>query len=137
MATPSNNPPLLEVKNRRVEFPTRRGTLLAVDDVSFDIAPGDALLLETHPRFLEEQRHRRDFLLVSPVADSQPPRHERAWVAVTILAAMVVVASLESFISVSLFQIALVGAGLIVLLSLSGAVVWTSRNALAPPAPGE
>jgi peptide/nickel transport system ATP-binding protein len=41
MAT--NNPPLLEVKNLRVEFPTRRGTLLAVDDVSFDIAPGEVL----------------------------------------------------------------------------------------------
>ena len=39
----SNNPPLLEVKNLRVEFPTRRGTLLAVDDVSFEIAPGEVL----------------------------------------------------------------------------------------------
>src|SRR5262245_30405746 len=41
--TATNNPPLLEVKNLRVEFPTRRGTLLAVDDVSFDIAPGEVL----------------------------------------------------------------------------------------------
>jgi peptide/nickel transport system ATP-binding protein len=34
---------LLEVKNLRVEFPTRRGTLVALDDVSFDIAPGEVL----------------------------------------------------------------------------------------------
>ena len=35
--------PLLEVLNLRVEFPTRRGTLLALDDISFDIAPGEVL----------------------------------------------------------------------------------------------
>jgi peptide/nickel transport system ATP-binding protein len=31
------------VRNLRVEFPTRRGTLTAVDDVSFDIMPGEVL----------------------------------------------------------------------------------------------
>jgi peptide/nickel transport system ATP-binding protein len=36
-------PPLLEVRNLRVDFPTRRGTLLALDDVSFSIAPGEIL----------------------------------------------------------------------------------------------
>jgi len=35
--------PLLEVRHLRVEFPTRRGTLVAVDDLSFDIAPGEIL----------------------------------------------------------------------------------------------
>jgi peptide/nickel transport system ATP-binding protein len=35
--------PLLQVKNLRVEFNTRRGTLVAIDDVSFDIAPGEVL----------------------------------------------------------------------------------------------
>ena len=34
---------LLSVRNLRAEFPTRRGTLLALDDVSFDIAPGEIL----------------------------------------------------------------------------------------------
>src|ERR1043165_5513095 len=34
---------LLQVRHLRVEFPTRRGTLLALDDVSFDIAPGEVL----------------------------------------------------------------------------------------------
>jgi len=35
--------PLLEVSHLRVEFPTRFGTLLALDDVSFEIAPGEIL----------------------------------------------------------------------------------------------
>jgi peptide/nickel transport system ATP-binding protein len=35
--------PLLAVEGLRVEFPTRRGTLVAVHDVSFDIAPGEVL----------------------------------------------------------------------------------------------
>jgi peptide/nickel transport system ATP-binding protein len=34
---------MLEVKQLRVEFPTRRGTLTALDDVSFSIAPGEVL----------------------------------------------------------------------------------------------
>ena len=41
--TRGSNAPLLQVSNLRVEFPTRRGTLLAVDDISFDIAPGEVL----------------------------------------------------------------------------------------------
>src|SRR5512140_4028134 len=34
---------LLSVKNLVVEFPYRRGTLRALDDISFDIAPGEVL----------------------------------------------------------------------------------------------
>jgi peptide/nickel transport system ATP-binding protein len=34
---------LLQVKNLVVEFPTRRGTLRALDDISFEIAPGEIL----------------------------------------------------------------------------------------------
>ncbi len=43
MAVPRANRPLLEVKNLRVEFPTRRGKLVAVDDISFHIDPGEVL----------------------------------------------------------------------------------------------
>ncbi|MCS5606408.1 MAG: ABC transporter ATP-binding protein, partial [Alphaproteobacteria bacterium] len=39
----SNTQPLLSVLNLRIEFPTRRGTLVAVDDISFNIAPGEIL----------------------------------------------------------------------------------------------
>jgi peptide/nickel transport system ATP-binding protein len=38
-----NQMSLLSVKNLVVEFPTRRGTLRALDDISFDIAPGEIL----------------------------------------------------------------------------------------------
>ena len=40
---PSNTQPLLSVLNLRIEFTTRRGTLVAVDDISFNIAPGEIL----------------------------------------------------------------------------------------------
>lgn len=36
-------PPILEVRNLRIEFPSRRGTLVAVDGISFAIAPGEVL----------------------------------------------------------------------------------------------
>jgi peptide/nickel transport system ATP-binding protein len=42
LADPAGEP-LLSVRHLRVEFPTRRGTLVAVHDVSFSIAPGEVL----------------------------------------------------------------------------------------------
>ncbi|MEX0385674.1 SLC13 family permease [Spiribacter onubensis] len=53
------------------------------------LRPGDTLLLETHPSFLERQRDARDFYLVSGVEDSAPPQHEKAWLALPILIGMV------------------------------------------------
>ena len=43
MVQDNNGPALLSVRNLRIEFPTRRGTLVAVDDISFDISPGEIL----------------------------------------------------------------------------------------------
>jgi di/tricarboxylate transporter len=71
---------------------------------------GDVLLLETHPRFLEQHRNGRDFLLVSAVADSTPKRHERAGIALTILGLVVVAMSFEGISGVSVFNVAMLGA---------------------------
>lgn len=73
------------------------------------LAPGDTLLLEAHPSFVDQQKNNRDFFLVSRLEDSQPPRHERAIVAVAILAGMVLLASLTSM---GMFKAALLAAGL-------------------------
>ena len=39
----SNTQPLLSVLNLRIEFPTRRGILVAVDDISFHVNPGECV----------------------------------------------------------------------------------------------
>ncbi len=43
MTTIEQKQPLLQVKNLVIEFPNRHGTLRAIDDISFDIAPGEIL----------------------------------------------------------------------------------------------
>lgn len=55
---------------------------------------GDTLLIEARPSFYEQQRNNRDFLTISRLDDSTPPRHERAPVAIALLAAMVLAVSL-------------------------------------------
>jgi di/tricarboxylate transporter len=73
---------------------------------------GDTLLLEAHPEFVDQQRNARDFLLVSPLADSAPLRYEKAPVALAILIGLVVLATLEWL---SMLKAALLGAGLMLI----------------------
>ena len=65
---------------------------------------GDTLLLEARASFAAQNRDSRDFFLVSAIEDSARPRHERAWVSLAVLAAMVVVVSsgLMSMLNASL-----------------------------------
>lgn len=72
---------------------------------------GDTLLIEAHPRFIDQQRDRRDFFLVSGIQDSKPMRHDRAWIALGILASMVAVVSIGWL---SMLNAALIAAGLMV-----------------------
>jgi di/tricarboxylate transporter len=73
---------------------------------------GDTLLLEAHASFAEEQRNSADFFLVSRVENSSPPRHERAWVALLLLLAMVIVVTFEW---VDMLTAAMIAGGLMIL----------------------
>lgn len=73
------------------------------------LQPGDALLLDVRPPFLERHRNSADFLLISPISDYVPIRHERAWLAWAILGAVILAASVGFL---SMFKAALLGAGL-------------------------
>jgi di/tricarboxylate transporter len=57
------------------------------------LQPGDTLLLEARPAFVQQQRNSRDFFLVSSLVDSAPPRHDKAVLAIVILIGMVLLAT--------------------------------------------
>ncbi len=56
---------------------------------------GDVLLLEAPPRFMRNHQHDPAFALVAEVEGSTAPRHDKAWIAISIVIAMVVVNTLE------------------------------------------
>ncbi|ATJ83658.1 SLC13 family permease [Halomonas beimenensis] len=57
------------------------------------LQPADVLLLEARPPFIERHRQSRDFLLISQLNGSARPAHERAWLAWSILAGVVLLAT--------------------------------------------
>ncbi|MFM7245583.1 MAG: SLC13 family permease [Planctomycetaceae bacterium] len=77
------------------------------------LQPGDTLLVEAGSAFVDRQRSNRHFYLVSEVTGSTPPRHDEAWIACTVLAAMVLAAALDL---VPMVAAALVAAGAVVAL---------------------
>ncbi|MEX0725487.1 MAG: SLC13 family permease [Planctomycetaceae bacterium] len=73
---------------------------------------GDTLLLESTPEFITKQRNSSDFFLVSGVENSTPPRFDRAWIALSILIAMVLSVSVGVF---DMVTASLTAAGLMLL----------------------
>ncbi len=68
------------------------------------IRPGDTLLLQVGPGFARAHSNSSDFYLVSELSDSEPPRFDRAWVAIGVMVAMVAVVTLNILsISVAAF----------------------------------
>jgi di/tricarboxylate transporter len=76
------------------------------------IRTGDTLLLESRPSFITRQRNSRDFLLVSEVRNASLPRYERAWTAIAILTAMVLLAASGLL---TMLEAALLAAGAMIL----------------------
>lgn len=99
-AVVSNSFPFLGMTIRESRFRThynaaviavaRNGERLHKKIGDIQLVAGDTLLLESHPSFLELQRNSRDFFLIGRVEGSNPPRHERAWLARLLLAGMVI-----------------------------------------------
>jgi di/tricarboxylate transporter len=82
----------------------RNGSRVAGKIGEIVLEAGDTLLMQGAPGFLRAHRNSPDFYLVSEIADSERPRYERAWVAIAILLAMVLSASLGAYpISVAAF----------------------------------
>jgi di/tricarboxylate transporter len=74
------------------------------------------VLLEAAPGFVEQQRDKRDFFLVSTVDGVAPVRHDRGPVALGILGLVVVLGgALESVLHVGTLPFAMLGAALVVL----------------------
>jgi di/tricarboxylate transporter len=89
----------------------RDGERLQIKIGDIVLQPGDTLLVEAGQAFIDRQRTNRHFYLVSEVTGSTPPRHDKAWIACTVLAAMVLAAALEL---VPMVAAALVAAGAVV-----------------------
>ncbi|MCB9656451.1 MAG: SLC13 family permease [Sandaracinaceae bacterium] len=93
---------MVGVSVREYGFRTRyKAAILAVHRQGVRIAetkigdillePGDVLLIEAQPGFVEDRQRDPNFALVAAVADSERPRHDKAALALGILLVMVVV----------------------------------------------
>jgi len=89
----------------------RNGERLRMKMGDVSLEPGDTVLVEASPQFVERQRSSRDFYLVSEVHGSTTPRHDHSWVALTILTGMVAAAALGL---VPMITAAMAAAGMVV-----------------------
>jgi di/tricarboxylate transporter len=62
---------------------------------SIMLRPGDTLVFQAAPGFIDAHQNSADFYLVSEVPESHTPRHDRAWFAIAVFLAMVVLAATE------------------------------------------
>lgn len=91
---------------------SRNGEQLRIKIGDIVLQPGDTLLLEAPGDFADHHRNSRDFFLVSQLLGSNPPRHDRALLSLSILVGMVL---LVSFGVLSMLKAALLAAGLMII----------------------
>lgn len=131
-AVVSNTCPLVRRTIREGRFRTvynavviavaRNGERLSQKVGDIVLRAGDTLLLETIPSFVDQQRDSRDFFLVSQVEGSTPPRHNRAWIALALMAAMVLVVAVGWL---SMLKVAMLAGGLML---LAGCCSWSTAK---------
>ncbi|ALP53378.1 potassium transporter TrkA [Candidatus Tenderia electrophaga] len=90
---------------------SRNGEQLRMKIGEIVLQAGDTLLLEAPAAFTENHRNSRDFFLVSELLGSNPPRHDRAVLSISILLGMVVLVSAGVL---SMLKAALLAAGLMI-----------------------
>ncbi len=73
---------------------------------------GDTLLLEAKPNFVEQHRNSNNFYLISALLDSSPPRFDRIFIALSILAGMILAVS---FNLLSMLQASFLAVGLMLM----------------------
>jgi len=78
----------------------RQGHVLPGKIGDIVLRPGDTLLLETTQKFIRTHRDTNDFYVVSPIEGASPPRHDRAWLSLGVLALVIALMSFgESFLA--------------------------------------
>ncbi|MDX9911789.1 MAG: SLC13 family permease [Phycisphaerales bacterium] len=122
-AVVSNTSPLVGRTIREGRFRSRYGAVVIavarngerVNKKIGDIAvrAGDTLLLEAPRAFAEQHKNSRDFFLVSEVSDFSPVRHEKALIAIGILALMIVLATTGVF-GFTMLHAGVLAAGLLI-----------------------
>ncbi len=106
-AVVSSSSPLVGTTVRRANFRRlynaavvavhRNGAQLRRKIGDIVLRAGDTLLLQTRTEFSNAFRNSRDFFLVADVEDSQPRRHERAWLAIALVAGLILWLSAASW----------------------------------------
>lgn len=84
----------------------RNGERIEGNLASIRLSPADTLLLEARPAFVSRQQYNRDFLLISDT-EEESPEHPKAWLAWSILLAVVLIAATGA---VDMLHAAMVGA---------------------------